>query len=63
MLNNFISYALESGFSVAGITGSPIRGPEGNIEFLAHLTVGNNQKPVDVEDVVATAHEDWSDGE
>jgi len=29
-----------SGFEVAGVTASPIRGPEGNVEFLMHLFRG-----------------------
>lgn len=40
VLENFIKYAQESGFSVKGLTYSPIRGPEGNIEFLGHLCFG-----------------------
>ena len=32
-----VSYALSNRFSVAGLTFSPIRGPEGNIEYLYDL--------------------------
>ena len=31
------SFALENGFSVLGLTFSPIKGPEGNIEYLIYL--------------------------
>ena len=30
-------YAVETGFDVLDLDFSPIRGPEGNIEYLAHL--------------------------
>ena len=35
---NVIDYALEAGFNVLDINGSPIRGPEGNIEYLIYLS-------------------------
>ena len=31
------SFALENGFSVLGLTFSPVKGPEGHIEYLAYL--------------------------
>lgn len=31
------SFALENGFSVLGLTFSPVKGPEGNIEYLLYL--------------------------
>ncbi len=33
-----IGYAGENGFSVQGLTFSPVKGPEGNIEYLLYLT-------------------------
>ena len=57
VLENFIHNANESGFSVCGITFSPITGPEGNIEFLGSLsceTIGNAE--IDIEKIVASAH-------
>jgi 23S rRNA (cytidine1920-2'-O)/16S rRNA (cytidine1409-2'-O)-methyltransferase len=35
--------AVENGFAVRGITKSPIVGPAGNVEFLMHLVVGEEQ--------------------
>ena len=58
VLENFLAHAKESGFTVLDITFSPIRGPEGNIEFLGHLTLSD--KPgiePDTAAVVAAAHE------
>lgn len=40
VLEQFQKNAYLSDFSVQNMTFSPIRGPEGNIEYLGHLTVG-----------------------
>ncbi len=40
VLEQFLRHADEADFSVKGLTFSPIRGPEGNIEYLGYLTVG-----------------------
>lgn len=37
VLEQFLNHARESGFTVKGIDFSPIRGPEGNIEYLGYL--------------------------
>ena len=37
---NALSYAADNGFRVTGLTFSPIRGPEGNIEYLYDLRAG-----------------------
>ena len=39
VLEQFLRHAGECGFYVKELTYSPIRGPEGNIEYLGHLTV------------------------
>lgn len=38
VLERFLSLAAELGFTVLGLTFSPVKGPAGNIEFLGHLT-------------------------
>ena len=40
VLEHFLIHADEADFTVKDMTFSPIRGPEGNIEYLGHLTVG-----------------------
>ncbi|WP_417133394.1 TlyA family RNA methyltransferase [Phascolarctobacterium succinatutens] len=40
VINNVISFAKGEGFGIAGLDFSPIKGPEGNIEYLLHLTLG-----------------------
>ena len=40
VIENVLGYAKDTGFSCAGLTFSPITGPEGNIEYLACLVKG-----------------------
>ena len=40
VLEHFLVHADEADFTVKDMTFSPIRGPEGNIEYLGHRTVG-----------------------
>ena len=40
VLEHFLENAAACGFAVKEMTFSPIRGPEGNIEYLGHLSVG-----------------------
>ena len=43
VLDDFVSLANELDFKILGLTFSPVKGPEGNIEFLAHLTLDNKE--------------------
>ncbi len=58
VLDHFVELAHSLDFSIQGMTFSPVKGPEGNIEFLAHLTLADlpDIQP-DTADVVAQAHE------
>ena len=58
VLDGFVSLADELGFTILGLTFSPVKGPEGNIEFLGHLTLADvpGIRP-DTAAVVAQAHE------
>ena len=38
VLDNFVALAKSLDFTILGLTFSPVKGPEGNIEFLGHLT-------------------------
>ncbi len=51
VVENVISLALENGFSVMGLQFSPIKGPEGNIEYLIYLN--KTTEPVVSENVNA----------
>lgn len=57
VIENFIKNAEDAGFSVCGITFSPITGPEGNIEFLGSLSCGkNNSIDIDIKSLIDEAH-------
>ena len=54
----------DAGFSVAGLSFSPIRGPEGNIEYLLYLAKGLPREAVEEEairQIVEDAHAYFSD--
>lgn len=58
VLQQFLQHAAEADFSVKGITFSPIRGPEGNIEYLGFLTVGRGDcYNGDLKNIVVQSHE------
>ena len=57
VLDSFVSLAHDQGFQILGLTFSPVKGPEGNIEFLGHLSLDqvDGIQP-DTAAVVAQAH-------
>ena len=58
VLDDFVSLANELQFHIRGLTFSPVKGPEGNIEFLAHLALDGGAEIVpDTASVVSQAHE------
>ena len=57
VLDSFVQLADELKFAILGLTFSPVKGPEGNIEFLGHLTLDDVQGIIpDTADVVEQAH-------
>ena len=50
---------MENELNVLGLSYSPIKGPEGNIEYLVYIQKGmeSQEELVDVAAVVAQAHE------
>jgi len=69
VIKRIIALAREEGFGIGGLDFSPVKGPEGNIEYLLYLTVGSRageakKDPVletsppliDVDGVVANSH-------
>ena len=42
VLEAAVGYALDSGFAIRGMEFSPVKGPEGNIEYLMHLEKGGD---------------------
>jgi 23S rRNA (cytidine1920-2'-O)/16S rRNA (cytidine1409-2'-O)-methyltransferase len=64
VLEHFLLHAAQAGFAVKDITFSPIKGPEGNIEYLGYLEAGEG--PVldkDLKALVEQSHGAWGEGE
>ncbi len=58
VLDHFVALANSLDFKILGLTFSPVKGPEGNIEFLGHLTLADQPGiSPDTADVVRQAHE------
>ncbi len=62
VIDNVWTYAESIGFKIAGLDFSPIKGPEGNIEYLMHLQKREDitsvcDKEALIEKVVGAAHE------
>ena len=61
VLDNFVTLVHGLGFKILGLTFSPVKGPEGNIEFLGHLTLDAVEGITpDTAQVVADAHKTLS---
>ena len=62
VINNVIDTANNLNFIVKGLSYSPIKGPEGNIEYLLYLSKNNNEANphinYNVESIVNEAHEE-----
>ena len=58
VLEHYLGHAKEAGFGVLGLTYSPIRGPEGNIEYLGFLQKGAAQmETFDLDALVEESHQ------
>ena len=59
VIKKVIEYASSIGFGILNLEFSPVKGPEGNIEYLLHLQNNSdvNELPLDVSNVVEKAHE------
>ena len=60
VIEKVIAFARENGFGVKHLSYSPIKGPEGNIEYLIHLvnhTLSESEEAADVDAVVEAAHQ------
>ena len=58
VVQGILDFAREEGFSVLGLDYSPIKGPEGNIEYICHLRNCPGQSAeLDVSAVVSASHE------
>ena len=60
VIRTIIDFAVDSGFKVLGLSYSPIKGPEGNIEYLAYLKKSTDTAEVTDEEIsliVEKSHE------
>ena len=58
VLEEFVALAKSLSFTILNLTFSPVKGPEGNIEFLGHLTLSEASDSIpDLQDIVRQAHE------
>ncbi|MDY4221535.1 MAG: TlyA family RNA methyltransferase [Candidatus Faecousia sp.] len=58
VLEQFVALAHALEFRILGLTFSPVKGPEGNIEFLGHLTLEAREESFpDTAEVVRQAHQ------
>ena len=61
VLDNFVNLVHGLGFKILGLTFSPVKGPEGNIEFLGHLSLDDVEGIMpDTAQVVTDAHKTLS---
>ena len=57
VLESFLAFVPGAGYTVMGLDYSPIKGPEGNIEYLGYLRKGSHDAPqLDPAAVVAQSH-------
>lgn len=60
VVNNIINFAYETGYSVLNLSFSPIKGPEGNIEYLMYIQKSAESKIQSVDNtdfIVESSHE------
>ncbi len=64
VIRSVLSFAVSTGFLVVNLSYSPIKGPEGNIEYLCHLIENGDEGAIQLppdrlpEKIVAAAHEE-----
>lgn len=58
VINHVVAFVKEMGFSILGLTFSPVKGPEGNIEYLLYIQKGlaNSPTELSVEELVQQSH-------
>ena len=58
VIEKVLNFAESIGFGICGLDFSPVKGPEGNIEYLAHVRKNFSSADVDILSVVNSAHEE-----
>jgi 23S rRNA (cytidine1920-2'-O)/16S rRNA (cytidine1409-2'-O)-methyltransferase len=57
VIENVFRFTRDIGFAVTNLTFSPVRGPEGNIEYLMYLAKNGTDAEIDIAKVVEDSHE------
>ena len=58
VIENVVAFTEEMGFKIYGLTHSPVKGPEGNIEYLMYIGKEGESILADAEDAVAKSYEE-----
>ncbi|AUG57657.1 TlyA family RNA methyltransferase [Acetivibrio saccincola] len=58
VIEDILGFSIECGLKIKGLDFSPIKGPEGNIEFLAYLSKTEGTTSFDAKNIVEKSHED-----
>ena len=61
VLGKILAGALNHGLTVRGLMASPLKGPAGNLEFLAHLSKGRVEASIEIEEAIAQCLSQVSD--
>ncbi len=57
VIQNVLDFTRDMGLKISAVTFSPIRGPEGNIEYLMYFSKNGENNEIDVEGIVKQSHE------
>lgn len=58
VIEKVVEFAKQTGFSIKGLNHSPIKGPEGNIEYLLYIKKCNDEdEEIKITEIVDRAHE------
>ncbi len=60
VIRNILDFATENGFKLLGLSYSPIKGPEGNIEYLAYIKKSDDAVKItdeEIQKIVEKSHE------
>ncbi len=58
VIENVFSYISDNSFFVKGLSFSPVKGPEGNIEYLVLISRQSQSEQIDINLIVEQAHQD-----
>lgn len=66
VVENITSFAVENGFNILGLDFSPIKGPEGNIEYLMYIEKSSSPEfktQINIEQLTSCSHKNLNNGE